>query len=676
MGGDGGEGGEDVAWMPAPARDGLLFYAPGIDTPFTGTEVYWLERDRRGVTMRRAFGRPPLPDWDAESFRDTVEIEENLRPIVMLPLDPESDLWFWDFLRLSDRPVVSFALPVADPAPIAGAAVPENARLAIRLQGAEPGDHVFEVRLDGTYLGLAEVTDADAATVSLDVDPALLAETNTLELTAIDGDLAFVDGFTLEYEREARARDDRLTLRPGFGSTAGAARAAAVSGLRRDDVVVLDVSDPLRPSLQRRRVLPEADGYRVIWNPRDESAVYHVTTTAGLVAPAAVVADTTPAGTLDDLRGVPGSAIDYLVVAAPSLVDAAGDLAAYRQGRGLASAVVSLEDVHDEFAAGRDDPRALRDFLAHVATAWPAQGIPAPRFVVLVGHGTYDYRDHWGFGDNLLPPLMRPLDASLYPTDAAFADPDGDGTPDFALGRLPVLDAAELSAVLAKIAAYESAGDTDWDHRVTLLADQADAGGDFPADVEALRPLLPRGSEATVLRLDQEPDTPTARARLADLLAAGTAWTHWAGHGAVDRLAHEKLLVSSDVATLPNAGRPTLLSAVSCTVGIHAVPGIDALAEELVLAPERGAVAVIAPAWLSENERARRFGDRLFRELFHSDASNRLGEAFRRAVESTHALGAPAEWLDAYQLLGDPALEIQWRPEAVVPCSENCGEGG
>ncbi|MEM8932951.1 MAG: C25 family cysteine peptidase, partial [Acidobacteriota bacterium] len=522
------------------------------------------------------------------------------------------------------------------------------------------GDHAFEVRWNGDLLGLAEVTDTASATATLTVDPTLITGADRVELHAIDGDLAFVDAFELTYDRQARAFEDRLTL----GSVDGGSVTSA-GGFGSASVVGFEISNPLRPRVLSLTTVPDDGGYRALWQTRDGER-FHLTTADGFRTPTSVIGDH-PA----DLRTEPGTPIDYLVIAAPSLIDAASDLADYRAGRGLTTAVVSLDEVHDAFAGGLADPRAVRDYLSHLASTWTTP----PRFVVLVGHGTYDYLDHWGFGDNLVPPLMDVQDGSLYPSDTAFADPDGDGVLDFALGRLPILDAAELQTYLAKVMAYEAGGDTAWDHRVLLLADQADAGGNFPVDNDALRALLPNGAEVIDVSLDDQPDVATARAMLFDALATGSAWTHFGGHGAVDRLAAEQLLASSDVPTLPNPGRPTILSAVSCTVGIHAVPGIDALAEDLVLAADRGAVAVVAPAWLSQNPRTRVLADRLFRQVFQLGTTT-LGDAFRSAVASAAALGEPDAQLRAYQLIGDPALEVQWTPEPPLPCSVDCGGSG
>ena len=207
-----------------------------------------------------------------------------------------------------------------------------------------------------------------------------------------------------------------------------------------------------------------------------------------------------------------------------------------------------------------------------------------------------------------------------------------------------------------------------------MLADTSGAGGNFLADSHALEPLLPAGFAATEIALDQL-DITTARANLFAALASGAALVHYAGHGAVDRLSASALLTSADVAGLGNAGKPTVLSAVTCHVGFHALPTLDSLGEVLVLHPTGGAVAVFAPTWLSENYDASLLGDRLFRRLFEKSGVV-LGEAVAGAIAAGAAQNLDRDLLYAYQLLGDPALLFVAHPAPPPPgCSENCGNG-
>ena len=73
-------------------------------------------------------------------------------------------------------------------------------------------------------------------------------------------------------------------------------------------------------------------------------------------------------------------------------------------------------------------------------------------YLLLVGDGTYDPRNYLGFGANDLVPVKL-VDTAVAETasDDWFADFDGDGLSEMAVGRLPAGTAAEASAMVAKI---------------------------------------------------------------------------------------------------------------------------------------------------------------------------------------------------------------------------------
>ncbi len=72
-------------------------------------------------------------------------------------------------------------------------------------------------------------------------------------------------------------------------------------------------------------------------------------------------------------------------------------------------------------------------------------------------------------------------------TDAPFADLDGDGVPDLAIGRYPAIDAADAKAYLARVVAYETSRDFgEWRRRATVVAG---TGGFGPAQDLALEQI-------------------------------------------------------------------------------------------------------------------------------------------------------------------------------------------
>jgi len=187
------------------------------------------------------------------------------------------------------------------------------------------------------------------------------------------------------------------------------------------------------------------------------------------------------------------NAADYLVIAPEELVATARRLADYRRGKGLKSMVVALDDVMNEFNHGISSPEAIKRFLAVAFTRWRK----SPRYVVLAGDGSLDYKDALGFGGNLIPPKLVPTDSGLAASDNYLADVDGDHLPEFSIGRLPVVSPEELATVIEKIIAYEQGPGS---LAAVLVADLPDNGGTSSPTAKRLRassPLRIRSTRST-----------------------------------------------------------------------------------------------------------------------------------------------------------------------------------
>ena len=636
--------GQPVSWQRAGDGSGLYFYGEGIDSLYTAENVYRLgvgDRQRAGVDA----GGSPAPvagQW----FRDQIAIEEDLFAATLVTTDPDSDFWFWEYLSAGDpkNGLRSFPIDLADVALSGG-----EATLELALYGATDTpaavDHHAVVRLNGVEIGETTWDGTVEHRVELAFSQSLLVGgENTLEVEALlDGEapysIFYVDGFDLGYDRLYRALGDRLSF------TADGHEVVTVAGFVDSRVVVLNVDAPEHPRVVRSVTHDALDGHRVSFVPASPTSSYLAVGVGAVSTPAAVWLDQ-PSNLTDDPDGA-----DYLVIAPAELLEAAEELAVYRTASGLSARVVDLEDVYDEFNFGLPSPWAIRDLLAHAVASWPTP----PSYVVLAGKGTYDYKDHSGLGDNLVPTVLATTPYGLYASDQRLADLTGDdGVPDVALGRIPVLTAAELSAYVDKVAAYE-AGTVALD--VLLLADDGDTAGDFPADSEAVAARLPSDLTSDRVYLS-ELEIDEARSELFTTADAGVSWINYIGHGGLDRFADEGLLLTSDTPDLAAASVAPVLTALTCTIARFEIPGFASLGESLVVEPSAGAVAVFAPSGLSLNFEAVLLNQVFAEAAFAGDGAVRVGDAVRGALEE-YAVDSNFRFiLDIYNLLGDPAVEL------------------
>ncbi len=652
--------GKEVTYLSAGDGRHLDFFAAPAESVHSRQAVYRL-RLGQGVAMAKVVGETPPIEPGGDFFRDRRRLEKNLRPAVLLPLDPLGDIFFWDFLRFGDAQHgrKSFALDLPEVADSLGLG-----RLSLELQGAGTGVHRLDVEINGAPLGTVQVSGLDAGRVALDLPlDVLLPDGNTLTLTTTGGSLVFLNAVSVDYDRRYRASDEVLISR------SDGHRRVVVDGFSDPHLRVFDITQPRGPrELLGIRVLPGElpAEHRVLWRPAKASTPYLAISESGVLAPLELRPDRQSNLRRDD------NAADYLVIVPREMADAAQALAALRAADGLRTQVVLVQDIYDEFADGHREWTALRDFLTFTQRRWST----APRFVVLAGAGTYDWADHSGLGGNHIPVPLASDGETLFATDAVYADGVvRDGLPEIAIGRLPALDADQLRALVNKIIAYGREAGGPGERRLLMAADNGDNIATYGQDSDLLAALVPLGFEVENVDLETA-DLSQARQHLFAGLDDGVSILHYIGHGGVDRLAAEGLLTSADVPALGNLQHPPLVIALSCHIGLHGLPGFDSLGEHL-LRSDGGAIAVIAPAWLSRHGEAQVLGDRLFRQLFVGE-QRVLGTALLQAMLDAGAVGVDPTLLQTYQLLGDPAMELRLVPEDLpggTGCNLDCGGG-
>ena len=638
---------------------GLYFYGEAIESQYTRDNVYFL-RLGRGSQMRTRNGTPPVSANDRRQEQlhpATSHAEASRYAVAHLFDDPQGDYWMWDYrfggydfpsCETNPSPCTEERYLVSSSG-IAHEATDTLATLVVRLYGATDTLHRVTVNLNGIDVGVAEFEGLVAHTARFEVGvDALVDGDNEVRIHAAASDnstasFIYINDFDLTYPK--RYVSDGGELR----ATTADHRVISVTDFDDDTVRVLDITNPRRPVLiHGARTEAGGSAYRVSFRVGRSDRMFYAFTEGAVRAPHAVFADRR-----SNLRRVRRD-VDWLAITGSTLLEAADELAAHRASQGLRVATVDVEDIYDEFSHGIVDPDAIWAFLRHAHLRWRT----GPRYVLLAGEGSFDYKNHLGYGDALVPTLMTPTRNGLFPSDNLYADVVGnDWAPEFAIGRLPVIDAAELRAMVAKIKAYELAESAEWTRRVTLVADLPDAAGDFTAESEAIAALIPEDYQIErIHRADLLPDE--ARADFIASVNAGQAFVNFVGHSGYLGLGNDNLLTVFDVPGLDNAARLPVVTALTCLVGQFGFPGQDFLGEALVTSPNGGAIAVWSPSGLSKNYRARVLGQAFYRATFEG-GERILGEAILSAQRHYAAQGQDREMLDLYNLIGDPALVMK-----------------
>ena len=427
-----------VSVLAGTGGGALYFYGEGLESIYTRSNVYWLSRGEAAPIKSEA--APVGPGGGSRQFTATVHAERDLVAAPGLFHDPESDFWLWGYLVAGSPEQSSRSFAVKTPGARGGGA------LVVSLQGFTAtdisGEHHAAVSLNGKRLGEGRWQGATAHELRFAIPAGTLkAGRNIVKVRALlDAGVTHsvfgVDALDVKYSRAATAVADQLLLR------VGTAHKITVGGLSTTRAWVFDLADPRDPRLLGSTATGGAPGVAWVSFGTAAGREYVVSTAAGALRPRSMTGTVAP-GLRDPCR----AGADYVVITSPRLGAAADSLATYRTERGLGCAVVTTREVYDDFSFGVATPHAIRSFIEYTLAEWR----PAPRFVVLAGDGSYDYKDDLGMGPPLVPPLMADTPYGLAVSDVRLADvTGGDGVPEVLLGRIPARTTEEPPGLLGQ----------------------------------------------------------------------------------------------------------------------------------------------------------------------------------------------------------------------------------
>ncbi|MGH8003524.1 MAG: type IX secretion system sortase PorU [Limisphaerales bacterium] len=372
---------------------------------------------------------------------------------------------------------------------------------------------------------------------------------------------------------------------------------------------------------------------------------------------------------------------EFVLIAPAAFRTALSSYAAHRASNsGVTVQQIDVEQVYNNFSGGLQDPIAIRDFLKFARENWSD---PKPRFVLLAGDATYDFRNIMGTGTvNFVPPFIveQAFDASsnsdegfLYFGNPGILD-STDQFLDMAIARWPVKNISELQVIADKIRNYEASPEYGaWRNRVTLVADDEFAGssqtqGFHTTQAEEMDGQhLARVFDRNKIYLFDYPfdglrHKPEAEEAIVKAWNEGHLLIDYIGHGNPNVWAHERVFKrEEDVPRLVNGAKLPLVYAASCEINAFVEPLADGMGEDLMKNPNGGAVAVIAAVRLVFAGANTDLNNKVFDLLFGSDSLS-IGEAFYLAKLLRQYTGFPVPHPVSndrrYVLFGDPAMHL------------------
>jgi hypothetical protein len=374
---------------------------------------------------------------------------------------------------------------------------------------------------------------------------------------------------------------------------------------------------------------------------------------------------------------------DMVVVCHPTFEAQARAFADYRAAqRGIEVRTVNTTEIFNEFASGKGDPSAIRDFCRML---YERDNNGRFRYLLLFGDASFDYKNNKvpaSDNSNFVPtwqtlPSTEPTGS--YNTDDyfAFLDPNEGGVAnsgmDIAVGRFPVATVAQAQEAVDKLIAYESDPERllDWKNRLCFIADDEDNNlhiNDADPIAQNVATTYPRYNVNKIF-LDAYPQVsttggnryPAAQQDILGNIFRGTFILNYMGHGGEDGITEERVFTNSDINSLTNRRLLPLFITATCTFAPFDDPQIGASAGELLfLNPEGGAIALMSTTRVVYANANEALTNEVFERIFDFSPGQEPPSIGRVILESKEYSGADASNSRKFVLLGDPSMILPY----------------
>lgn len=388
------------------------------------------------------------------------------------------------------------------------------------------------------------------------------------------------------------------------------------------------------------------------------------------------------------------SDIDYVIITPAEFLSEAQRLAAaHEEYDNMTVAVVTDQQVYNEFSSGTPDASAYRWLMKMLYDRANASGgtIHKPRYLCLFGDGTFDNRKLISFsnsGNNWLLTYQSKNsvnEVKAYATDDYFGflddnegEVDVNGRMDIGVGRIPVNTLAQATGVVDKTVRYikgENKG--KWKNQLIFVADDGDSNLHTSCSDQAGEATRTGNPDFVVNKIYLDAYTqevnasgesyPLAQSRLNNLLNSGALLFDYCGHSGYNNASSEGLVTLAGIRAMQNEN-PAFWIFASCSFALFDA-GKQSAAEEAVLNPDGGAIAVCAACRTVYASQNATLNKHICNVLFDHDTPfgyhSRLGDA---VSQGKNACGSDENKM-SYVLLGDPAVSLHFPTDYQVRTS-------
>ena len=354
---------------------------------------------------------------------------------------------------------------------------------------------------------------------------------------------------------------------------------------------------------------------------------------------------------------------------------------------GLATVVVNLPEIYNEFSSGTQDVTAIRDFIKMLYDR-SASGKKL-QYVLFFGDGSYDMKNRILPNTNFIPTYQSTESLSItssYVTDDYYGlmnwyeGKDAFGALDIGIGRFPVKNIEEATTAVDKVAHYYTNSSQtmgDWRNKICLVADDEDNNLHFNQaeefaqivdsshhNININKIYLDSYREIKGSKNDEYPDVTKA---INKQVNEGALIMNYTGHGGEVGWAEERVLTIKDINSWTNYDHMPLFFTGTCEFSNYDNPSSTSAGELVFLNAHGGGIAILTTTRVAFAQYNKLLNQRFYKNVFENYRAGhyRLGDLIRLAKNppATHFLN--------FTLLGDPALQLAYPTYKVITTQIN-----
>lgn len=400
------------------------------------------------------------------------------------------------------------------------------------------------------------------------------------------------------------------------------------------------------------------------------------------------------------------TATDYIIVSHPNFRSQSEEIGMlHLLKEGLSYVVVTPQEIYNEYSSGKQDPTAIRDFIKmFYDRATTAE--EAPRFLLLFGDASYDYKNRISGNTNMVP-TFESIN-SLAPT-ASYSSDDfygllddsegGDcyGSLDIGIGRFPVTSTSEATGIVEKIRSYMSESSlssgqegcqtgscpidnlADWRNIICFIADDGDGNLHF-TQANKMANIL--DTTIDYLNIDKiyldafiQTSTPggercpEVNEAIDKRVRKGALIINYTGHGGEVGWAHERMLDVPTINAWNNRCNLPVFITATCEFSRFDDPARTSAGEYVLTNPNGGGVSLLTTTRLAFSNYNENLNNSFYEKAFIKTAGiyPTLGEL----VAFSKTDNGSVLYLRNFALLGDPALTMAYPKNQVITSTIN-----